>query len=592
MEQTITGAEDVRWDLSGLYTDESTLHADVARTQEEAAAFATEYRGKLSELSAVDLAQALDRYQAIQECAGRAYTYVYLHWSTSTLDASRGALLQKVREACTQISQQLLFFELEWLHLSDEEAARCIEDAALATYRHYLERERLVRDYVLSEKEEKILVETSVTGSGAWSRFFTETMGAMRFDWNGQPVPQQIILSKLYESDREMRRQAAYSFTEGLKAAEHTLTFVFNTLLADKAFRDRLRGYPHWIKSRNLSNEVPDETVEALIDAVTSRYDLLARFYCLKRKLLGLDELFDYDRYASVGESDTRYTWQQARTMVLSAYSTFHPRMGEIASMFFDGRWIDAPVVPGKRGGAFSHGAVPGVHPYILVNYTGKTRDVQTLAHELGHGVHQYLSRVQGYLQANTPLTTAEMASVFGEMLVFERLMQKEADPRNRLAILVSKIDDTLATVFRQIAMNRFEDRIHTIRRERGELSAEQFGDVWMQTQEKMFQGSVTLGTHYRSWWSYIPHFLHTPGYVYAYAFGELLVLALYACYQEDKEVFPERYLGLLKAGGSDWPHILVGQLGIDLNDLSFWHRGLGAIEHMIKDAEELSGQL
>jgi oligoendopeptidase F len=366
------------------------------------------------------------------------------------------------------------------------------------------------------------------------------------------------------------------------------LTYIFNTILAEKASNDRLRNFPHWLSSRNLSNEVADETVNALIEAVTSRYDLVARFYALKRRLLGLDELYDYDRYAPVGEADTRYDWDDARDLVQRSYANFHPELGSIVNFFFERNWIDAALAPNKRGGAFSHGAVPSAHPYILMNYTGKPRDVQTLAHELGHGVHQYLSRKQGVLHADTPLTTAETASVFGEMLVFQRLIKQETNPKNKLAMLVSKIDDTIATVFRQVAMNRFEDRIHTARREEGELPAARLSELWIETQEAMFEGSVTLGKHYRHWWSYIPHFLHSPGYVYAYAFGELLVLALYARYLEEGETFPDKYLDLLSSGGSDWPHVLVGRLGIDLTDLSFWHQGLNAIEALIEQAENL----
>ena len=589
MEKTITGAEDVRWDLTDLYPDAETLEADLTESDQEADAFAQRYRGQVASLSAADLAEALSRFEDVQDHIGRAYTYAYLNWSTNTTEPERGALLQKVREAYTRSTNKLIFFQLEWTQLDDDHAACLLDTETLASFHHYLERQRLLKDYLLSEPEEKILAETTVTGRSAWTRFFSETMSAMRFDLDGESLSQQEILAKLYEPERDLRRRAALSFTEELTAHQRELTFVFNTLLAEKASQDRMRGYPHWLKSRNLSNEVSDETVEALVEAVTSRYDLVARFYRLKRRLLGYDELFDYDRYAPVGEADTFYGWDDARAVVLRSYEAFHPQMGEIAGYFFERRWIDAPVAPGKRGGAFSHGAVPSVHPYVLMNYTGKVRDVQTLAHELGHGVHQYLSRTQGYLQCDTPLTTAETASVFGEMLVFQRLMQEEESPKNRLAMLVGKIDDTLATVFRQTAMNRFEHRTHTLRREQGELSAEQLGDIWMETQEDMFRGSVTLTEEYRHWWSYIPHFLHTPGYVYAYSFGELLVLALYARYLEDGEAFPEKYLGLLEAGGSDWPHVLIGHLGIDLTDLDFWRQGLGAIDDLITQAEELA---
>jgi oligoendopeptidase F len=418
-------------------------------------------------------------------------------------------------------------------------------------------------------------------------------MGATTFELDGEELSQQEILSNLYEADRDLRRRSALAFTEGLEDNLRSLTFVFNTVLADKASTDRLRGYDHWLESRNLSNEVDDETVEALIEAVTSRYDLVARFYRLKKDLLGLDELKDYDRYAPVGDADTTYEWGRARDLVLDAYGDFHPEMADVAGRFFEQNWIDAAVAPGKRSGAFSHGTVPSAHPYVMLNYTQKARDVQTLAHELGHGVHQYLSREQSIFHYGTPLTTAETASVFGEMLVFQRLLKREDDPENRLALLVGKIDDTLATVFRQVAMNRFEDRIHTARREDGELDADRFSELWMETQAAMFEGSVTLGDHYRLWWSYIPHFLHSPGYVYAYAFGELLVLALYARYQDTgaDDAFADTYMDLLRAGGSDWPHNLVGELGVDLTDTSFWTQGLGEIDALITEAEDLAGK-
>ena len=570
MEMTVTGAEEVRWDLTDLYADVDTLENDLAQADDDADAFADDYRDQVAQLDAEGLAAALARYEALQDRLGRCYTYAYLNWSTATNDEARGALLQRVREAYTRIAQKLIFFELEWSKADDDHADALLRDPHLERYRHYLELERLHRKYLLTEPEEKILAEKSITGASAWNRFFDEMMGAARFILDGEPLSQQEILAKLYDSDRTLRRRAALAFTEGLVERRQQLSFVFNTLLADKASNDRLRGFEHWLKSRNISNEVEDETVEALIAAVTSRYDLVERFYRLKARLLGLDDMMDYDRYAPIGESDRHYDWDEARELVVSSYNDFHPRMGEIAAKFFDERWIDAPATPGKQGGAFSHGAVPSAHPYVLMNYTGKIRDVQTLAHELGHGVHQYLSRKQGVLQAGTPLTTAETASVFGEMLVFQRMMRREEDPKTRLAMLSGKIDDTIATVFRQVAMNRFEDQIHNERRTSGELPAERFSDVWMETQNDMFKGSVTLGEHYRHWWSYIPHFLHSPGYVYAYAFGELLVFALYARYQQVGESFAEDYIGLLESGGSDWPHVLVGKLGVDLTDLSF----------------------
>ncbi len=589
METIVTGAESIYWDLTDLYPDEGALKADLATADAEAMAFEETYRGKLAGMDAAALFEALRRYETLHDRLGRAFTYAYLNWSTGTNDADRGALLQYVREAYTQTNQRLIFFRLEWTDLDDARARTLLADENLARYRHYLELQRLQKPHLLSEPEEKIMAEKSVTGWSAWNRFFDETVGAMRFSYEGQELTQQQLMTKLYEPDRSVRRAAALAFTEGLVGAQRPLTFVFNTILADKAADDRIRGHGHWLESRNMDNEVDAATVNALIEAVTSRYDIVARFYSLKRRLLGYDELYDYDRYAPVGEADTHYEWDTARELVLASYAGFHPTMGNIVNRFFEGRWIDAALAPGKRGGAFSHGAVPSAHPYILMNYTGKIRDIQTLAHELGHGVHQYLSRAQGLLHADTPLTTAETASVFGEMLVFQRLMELESRPENRLAMLVSKIDDTIATVFRQVAMNQFEDRIHTARRTEGELTNEAFCTYWRETQEAMFQESVILGEHYDYWWSYIPHFLHTPGYVYAYAFGELLVLALYARYLDEGSAFAEKYLGLLEAGGSDWPHVLVGRLGIDLTDLRFWHQGLDAIEALVVQAEDLA---
>jgi oligoendopeptidase F len=588
----VTGAEDVRWDLTHLHPDADAVREALRAVGTDSEAFSSEYRGRVASLEAPDLARALEALGAIQDRAGRAYAYAYLDWSTDTADSARGALLQHVREAYTAVARRILFFELEWAMVDDDRAAVLLRDPSIAPYRHFLDVQRLQRDHLLTEPEESLLVEKSLTGAQAWTRFFDETVGAVRFRVDGQELTQQQVLARLHEPDRETRRAAALAFADGLGPELRTLTFVFNTLVADKHSDDRLRRFGHWLAARNLSNEVADEVVDQLIGTVEGGYGLVGRFYRLKRRLLGLDELFDYDRYAPVGEASTRYDWPDARRVVESSYAAFHPELGRIVARFFEERWIDAGLSPGKRSGAFSHGTVPSAHPYVLLNYTGRTRDVQTLAHELGHGVHQYLSRAQGIFHADTPLTTAETASVFGEMLVFHRLLAAEPSPRNRLAMIVAKLDDTVATVFRQVAMNRFEDRVHRARRERGELTSDDFSGHWMDTQRAMFDGAVTLGDHYASWWSYIPHFLHTPGYVYAYAFGELLVLALYRKYQEEGSGFADRYVDLLAAGGSDWPHVLVGALGIDLTDPGFWGRGLEAIGELVATAEALADEV
>ena len=581
-----TGAANIHWNLSHLYPTHAALDLDIEAFSVEAHAFSERYHGRLYELDADQWAEALAEYSSIQDRIGRAGTYSYLLWSTDTVDPDRGKLLQRVREAYTEAGKKLLFVELEWIALDESRAAELLGTDALQPYRHYLEVQRRMAPHVLTEPEEKILAEKSVTGKAAWNRFFDETLGGATFRVDGETLTEQEILARLHQPDRTTRRDAALGFTQGLNDHLRTLTFVFNTMLAEKASDDRLRNHASWLSARNLSNEVSDEIVGALVAAVSGRFDLSRRHYALKRGLLGYDEMFDYDRYAPLPEADAFYTWDQARDIVLAAYGSFHPEMARIARRFFDESWIDAAVTPGKRGGAFSHGAVPSAHPYILMNFTGRVRDVQTLAHELGHGIHQYLSRRQGILQADTPLTTAETASVFGEMLVFKSLLDRESDPASRRAMLVAKIDDTMATVFRQISMHLFEAEVHSRRRASGELNSQEISGHWRSTQERMFDGSVTLGPHYDIWWSYIPHFIHTPGYVYAYAFGELLVLALYKEYQRRGESFADAYIELLSAGGSDWPHNLVAGLGVDLTARDFWEKGLDAVEALIEEAE------
>ncbi len=590
----LTGAEDVAWDLSELYSgdDDAKIGRDLDAADGLADKLAADYRGKVAGLDAELLRDLVARYEEIAIVAHKLGAYAQLHWSTNAEDPARGALLQRIDERSSRLQQKLVFLELEWAEAPDEQAKKLIADPVLKPYKHWLEVVRLRRPYLLTEPEEKILAEKSVTGRSAWARFFNETFAASRYDWEGEQVPQETVLNKLFEQDREVRRRAAEAFTEGLKKNARAATYVFNTVLADKASDDRLRGYPSWITSRNMANEVDDASVDALVNAVTARYDLVARYYRLKGKLLGLGEMFDYDRYAPLPAADHEYRWDEGRSIVLDAYGKFHPRMAEIAGEFFDKRWIDAPVRPGKTGGAYAMPMTPDLHPYVLLNYEARTQDVMTLAHELGHGVHQYLSRKQGMLESDTPLTTAETASVFGEMLVFQSMMAQEKDPAVRLAMLTRKLEDTFATVFRQVAMNRFEDAIHTARREQGELTTKQYGELWLKSQNDMFQGSVTMTDNYGSWWEYIYHFVNVPGYVYAYSFGELLVLALYARYEQVGPAFADDYLAMLTAGGSDWPHEIVKPLGVDLTDPGFWKHGLAILDEMVTQAEKLAAQV
>jgi oligoendopeptidase F len=593
----LTGAEDVTWDLSIFYDrpDDPALEADVQAVDARVTAFAERYRGQVANLDAPALLTALHEMEALLDRLYRLLMYANLLYATDTNNPTYGALLQRFNEYGSEVQQQLLFFELEWMDVPDEQAAALLADPALAHFCHYLEAERRYIPYKLSEVEEQLLVEKAVTGRNAWTRLFSQIMGAVRYTFDGEELTQPQILSKLHDRDRDVRAQAAASITAGLQARSMELAYIFNTLVADKASEDKRRGYATWVSSRNLSNKVSDTVVEALVEAVTSNYDIVARHYELKRVLLGYDELTDYDRYAPlpVAASDQQYAWDEARDIVLKAYHAFSPQIATIAQRFFDESWIHAALQPGKRGGAFSSSGPISAHPFILMNYTGRDRDVATLAHELGHGVHQYMAaETQGLLNASTPLTTAEMASTFGEMLVFTDLMNKEPDAEARLAMLAAKIEDTFATVFRQIAMNRFEDGLHTARRTQGELTTDQISAIWMDTQRAMFQGSVNLRDDYGIWWSYVHHFLQVPGYVYAYSFGELLVLALFNLYQSRGADFVPAYLDVLAAGGSDWPENILAKVGVDLTDPDFWNEGLAILRDMVDQEEALAHEV
>ncbi|MAS37187.1 MAG: oligoendopeptidase F [Anaerolineaceae bacterium] len=592
-----TGAENIVWDLSILYSgpDDPAIGQDITAVSDLVDTFVNTYRGRVADLSASELLTAMNEMEALSDKAYRLGLFANLLYATDTNNPQYGALVQKLTEFDAEMEQKLLFFELEWLELDDATADKLLADPTLDKFKHYLEAERRYKPYKLSEVEEQLLVEKAITGRSAWGRFFSQVMGAARYTFEGEQLTQSQILSKIQDANREIRRKGADAMTEGLRQRAMELTYIFNVLAADKFFEDRRRGYSTWLSSRNLSNKVADEVVDALVQAVTSNYDIVARHYNLKRILLGLDELTDYDRYAPlpVKASDKLFQWDEAREIVMNAYQAFSPRMAEITQLFFDQNWIHAALQPGKRGGAFSAGGPPSAHPFILMNYTGRENDVSTLAHELGHGVHQYLaSEAQGLLNASTPLTTAEMASTFGEMLVFTDMMEREPDPEARLAMLARKIEDTFATVFRQIAMNRFEDGLHNARRSEGELTTERISEIWMETQRAMFEGSVNLRDDYSIWWSYVPHFLQVPGYVYAYSFGELLVLALFKIYQERGAEFVPAYLDVLAAGGSDWPDQILAKVGVDLTDLNFWNEGLEILRDMVTQEEALAREI
>ena len=609
--------ESVAWDLEPLVEGEA--EAGVDRQLDEAGhraeAFAARYEGKVADFDSGTLAEAMTELAAISELAGRAGSYATLRFATDTADPARGALLQRVQEKGTAIQTRLLFFELEWAALDDERAEELLAGEGLDFCRHHLRSERRYRPHLLSQPEEKIMAEKSQTGRSAWSRLFAELTSAIEVELRepeagdapasepegeratesgpeGERVALDVALSRLMSPEREVRRTAAEAVTSALEPGLRTRAFVFNTLLHDKAVDDRLRRFPHWLTSRNLSNEATDESVQALLEAVRGRYELPRRWYRLKADLLGLDRLADYDRMAAVTAEESQVSWAEGRQLVLDCYQSFSPQLGRLARRFFEERWIDAPVRPGKRGGAFCASAVPSSHPYVMLNWTSRRRDVLTLAHELGHGLHFALAAEQGVFHQTTGLTLAETASVFGEEITFGRLLEQAETADSRLSLLAEAIEDTIATVFRQTAMNRFEDLVHTARREHGELSVERLGELWTESQSELLGDAVEITEGYRSWWSYVPHFISTPGYVYAYAYGQLLALSVYERYEQEGEEFVPRYLELLAAGGSRPPEELGRIVGVDLTDPGFWDQGLALVARQLEAAESAAREV
>lgn len=589
-------AQGIRWDLRDLYDspDDPRIEQDIARARDRARSFRSKYQGRVAQLTSEELLAAVMEMENILELVGRWTSYAELLHAAQVDVPRHGALLARAQEQASAVRQELLFFELEWLSLPEEAVHARVSDPKLARFRHFLESLCRYRPHVLSEPEERILEEKANTGQRAFARLFDEVLSRLEFRVQHEGEVRQLneseVLALLHEPDRALRRAAATALTEGLQANQLLLGYIFNVLAQDHAIDDRLRRYSDPMQARHLANEVDASTVEALLTTCEQHYPLAQRYYRLKRTLLGLEELLDYDRYAPVGVPLPRLSWEQCRTIVLDAYEAFSPRMREIAELFFLNAWIDAEPRRGKRGGAFSASTVPSVHPYVLLNYTGQLHDVMTTAHELGHGVHQYLARKQGYLQMDTPLTMAETASVFGEMLVFHSLRSTLGDSKQRLSLLCHKIEDTIATVFRQVALTRFEQRLHEARRRVGELSVDAIGELWQEENRRLYGDTVTLTDGYRWWWSYIPHFVHSPFYCYAYAFGELLVLALFELYALQGPDFVPRYLALLEAGGSDQPEALLEPLGVDLRQPDFWQMGMRPLQRLIAEAEELAG--
>ncbi|HTU27945.1 MAG TPA: M3 family oligoendopeptidase [Solirubrobacteraceae bacterium] len=578
------------WDLAPLVggDEEQGVARALDEARERAERFATAHAGRIAELDSAELVEAMDELAAISELLGRCGSYAMLRFSTDTSDPARGAMLQLVQERATEIETRLLFFELEWAALDDDRAEELLAGDTLEFCAHYLRNARRYRPHLLTEPEERIITEKAIASQAAWTRLFGELVAAVRVEVEGDRIPLDVALSRLQAPEREMRRTVAAAVTSALEPGLRTRAFIYNTLVHDKSVDDRLRKYPHWLAARNLANEASDESVMALITAVRARFSIPQRWYRLKAELLGIERIADYDRSAPVLEEELTFSFSDARELVLDTYASFDPEAGRITRRFFDERWIDAPVRPHKRGGAFCAYTVPSVHPYVMLNFTARRRDVLTMAHELGHGLHAALAQPRGVFHQHTPLTLAETASVFGEQLVFGRMLESVPSDDARLSLLAEQLEGAIATVFRQMAMNRYEHLVHTWRRDEGELSVDRINEAWLESQGELFGDAVEITDGYRTWWSYVPHFINTPGYVYAYAYGQLLALSVYGRFREAGPDFAPDYLSLLAAGGSRSPEELGAMVGIDLADPGFWDSGLDIIESMLRSAEEL----
>ncbi|HEV2952808.1 MAG TPA: M3 family oligoendopeptidase [Candidatus Dormibacteraeota bacterium] len=586
-----TGAEDVTWDLTELFASPSdpAIESVFAASLKAAVSFEQKYRGRLAALSPVEFAAMLEELEDSYEAGSKPAIYAHLLHTQDTTDAAAGRLFGRVRDAEAERGRHMVFFSLELADLTDEVANALYDHPASARYRHTIEEARKYRSHQMTEPEERLLTERVPVGMAAWVRLFEELCAGIKADFRGTEMPLVQVLALQREPDRELRRDAAVAISGALREGLRTRGYIFNVILQDHAIDDRLRGYPTWISARNLGNETSDEAVQALIEAVTNRNDIAHRYYRVKKKLLGLDQLFDWDRYAPVGNASRDLSWSEAVELVTGSYQRFSPKAGRLVQDFLDHGWVDAALGEGKEGGAYCMASTPRHHPYVMMNFTGKLNDALTLAHELGHGLHDRLAARQHLFDYHPPLTLAETASVFGETLTFDRIMAEEHDPGIRLAMLCGQLEGSFATIFRQVAMNRFEHEVHTRRRSEGELSVDQLGDVWQLEIQRMFGDSLTLTDDHRVWWSYVEHFVHTPGYVYAYAFGNLLALSVYRRYQEVGPSFVDDYFEFLSAGGSRRPDELVRSLGMDITSPGFWDSGLVMLDEMVSEVERLA---
>jgi oligoendopeptidase F len=593
-------AAGVRWDLSDLFAgaDDPRITETLDRAKTDAEAFAGRYRGTIDVdggPSAALLLQALREIEDIHERAGRVASYAHLLYDTDTRDETARDLQQKVEQRLTELGNITLFFDLEWSQVPDDVAQRLLADPVLAQYAHYLAHERLFRPHRLTEPEEKILNEKDVTGNSAWSRMHTEITSALTFPFERDGQTQQLNMSQVlalaYEPNREVRQRAHETLYSVLSGEGQVLTFVYDTLIQDRLTMQRLRTYPTTMTERHLGNEVPAEAVDTMMDVVDANYGIAQQYFALKARLLKLDGLMIYDQYAPLELAASRVAFADAKAMVLESYGAMSPQFREVAETFFDRQWIDAEPRNGKRGGAYCAYPTPKLHPWILCSYTGTPRDVMTVAHELGHGLHGMLARGQSLFNYHASLPLAETASVFGEMMVFDRLVSRESDPRAQLGLVASKIEDGFATVFRQNVLTRFEQTAYEARRE-ARLTPERLGDLWTAANGRYYGDAVQMTDGYRWGWSYIPHLINWPFYCYAYVFGELLVLALFRMYQEEGQSFIPKFVRLLERGGSDTPQNLLAPLGVDFRDAGFWQKGFDELRRLVTQAQDLADKV
>lgn len=580
-----------RWDLSDLYphTDSHELHQDLEGAVSRSEALAGAYKGRLHTLSANELAEAISEYEAIEDIVGRLMSYAYLQYSCHLNDETTVKFFQDMSEKVNTISKVSLFFALEINKLDDVQLEQHIKESkALAHYIPWIRDVRVFKKYQLSDSIEEVLHEKALTSRQAWNRFFDESLAGLFFPYKDQILTGSEIFDLLSSAHPDKRENAARSISETLSDNIKTFAFITNMLAKDKEIEDSLRNYSRPISSRNVSNFIEDDIVDTLINSVKSNYPALShRYYQLKAQWFNKEQLPYWDRNAPLPKQEEQYIpWKVAKDVVLTAYDEFSPQLSIIGEQFFEEGWIDADVYPGKESGAFSHPTVPSAHPYILLNYQGKIRDVMTLAHELGHGIHQMLSGSQGALMADTPLTLAETASVFGEQLTFRSLLSQQTDSYQRKIMIANKVEDMLNTVVRQVAFCEFERMIHDERR-KGEIPTERIHEIWMQVQSESLGPAIALDNSYKVFWSYIPHFIHSPFYVYSYAFGDCLVNSLYMVYQDQPNGFAEKYIEMLRAGGTKWHKELLVPFGLDISEPSFWQRGLSMIAGLIDELEE-----